>query len=528
MGENVISKNPSTRRAYVALAVTLVTFASVALAATFPYFSPATGILKGNANSYVTTAAASSDVIGLWSGTCNGTTALRGDGTCGTLTAGTVTSVGLTMPSGFSVVGSPVTSSGTLAVSTTLNGLLKGNGSGFTTALSSDVISLWTGTCNASSVLKGDGSCGSVSASPAGNNTDIQYNASGAFGAEDAFAYDPSTNTLTAGDTTTGFTLKGAPNAGGNSRALTIIGGQPGATNIGGGVIIDGGPGGSSTGFPGSVTIRGGTPVDQNGATVSIVGSAGVGTNRNGGGISLSTGAPTGSGAGGSITLATGGTGGATGGQFSLATGGINRLVIGGAGDWQIPSGTPGISGQVLTSNGTGTPPTWQTPAGALSYSGAYVKYTGSATTFSSGLVQAYPMNAENDDTGNYHDNATNNSRVLLSQQTGRVQCSGNITVSVNTPVANKFFPYSVGIRVNGSTWIVNSEYLMAMGGSVPTSFFISQNVQTPVFSTSAGTDYAELVMVFDNTQSAYASVQYYPDNGSSAGVTYFQCYAVH
>lgn len=48
--------------------------------------------------------------------------------------SGTVTSVSLTMPSGFSVSGSPVTSSGTLAVSTTLNGVLKGNGSGFTTA----------------------------------------------------------------------------------------------------------------------------------------------------------------------------------------------------------------------------------------------------------------------------------------------------------------------------------------------------------------------------------------------------------
>ena len=44
--------------------------------------------------------------------------------------AGTVTSVGLTMPTGFSVSGSPVTTSGTLAVSTTLDGVLQGNGAG--------------------------------------------------------------------------------------------------------------------------------------------------------------------------------------------------------------------------------------------------------------------------------------------------------------------------------------------------------------------------------------------------------------
>ena len=47
---------------------------------------------------------------------------------------GSVTSVGLTMPTGFSVANSPVTSSGTLAVTTTLSGVLKGTGSGFTTA----------------------------------------------------------------------------------------------------------------------------------------------------------------------------------------------------------------------------------------------------------------------------------------------------------------------------------------------------------------------------------------------------------
>lgn len=52
------------------------------LGATFTKFQPATGILKGSSSTYVTTAAASSDVIGLWSGTCNGTTVLGGAGAC--------------------------------------------------------------------------------------------------------------------------------------------------------------------------------------------------------------------------------------------------------------------------------------------------------------------------------------------------------------------------------------------------------------------------------------------------------------
>lgn len=63
-----------------------------------------------------------------------GTTAqyIRGDGSLATLPAGgSVSSVNLTMPSGFTVTGSPITSTGTLAVGTTLNGNLRGNGSGF-------------------------------------------------------------------------------------------------------------------------------------------------------------------------------------------------------------------------------------------------------------------------------------------------------------------------------------------------------------------------------------------------------------
>jgi hypothetical protein len=86
----------------------------------------------------------------------------------GTLTAtggggsGTVTSVGLTMPSGFTVGSSPVTTSGTIAVTTSLSGILKGNGSGFTTAVSgTDYAPATSGT----SILKGSGSGGFSNAS---------------------------------------------------------------------------------------------------------------------------------------------------------------------------------------------------------------------------------------------------------------------------------------------------------------------------------------------------------------------------
>ncbi len=56
-----------------------------------------------------------------------------------------VTSVGLSMPSGFAVANSPVTGAGTLAVTTTLNGFVKGNGSGFTAAANVNAATELTG-----------------------------------------------------------------------------------------------------------------------------------------------------------------------------------------------------------------------------------------------------------------------------------------------------------------------------------------------------------------------------------------------
>jgi hypothetical protein len=199
------------------LTIALCGVLSLAYAATFNLYSPATGIQKNTGSTYINTAAASSDVTALWSGTCNASSFLRGDGACAAPSGGSVTSVGLTMPSGFSVGGSPVTSSGTLTVTTTLSGVLHGNGSGltagnvalgsevsgtlpvgnggtgattltgplkgngtsaFTAAVSSDIYGLWSGTCNSSTFLRGDGSC----QAPAGSGTTtnaVTFNNSG-------------------------------------------------------------------------------------------------------------------------------------------------------------------------------------------------------------------------------------------------------------------------------------------------------------------------------------------------------------
>lgn len=93
--------------------------------------------------------------------------------------SGTVTSVGLSMPSGFSVTGSPVTTSGTLAVTTSLSGVVKASAGAFSTVtgVATDCVKVdgTSGACGGSATvvtgtgLTGDGSSGNpVRVDPAG------------------------------------------------------------------------------------------------------------------------------------------------------------------------------------------------------------------------------------------------------------------------------------------------------------------------------------------------------------------------
>ncbi len=135
------------------------------------------------------------------------------DGTAN-ITVAAVTSVGLTMPSGFSVASSPVTSSGTIAVTTSLSGILKGNGSGFTTATSgTDYAPATSGT----SILYGNGS-GGFSNVTVGTGLSFSagtLSATGAGGSGDVVGPSSATdNQIALFDSTTGKLIKAASTSG--------------------------------------------------------------------------------------------------------------------------------------------------------------------------------------------------------------------------------------------------------------------------------------------------------------------------
>ena len=130
------------------------------------------GPVTGGANFPTWRSLVYADVIPAWAGTCNSGTFLRGDGSCAVPAtgSGTVTSVGMTVPSGLSVSPSTITTAGTFAVTTALSGPIKGTGSGFTAAAASDIVGLFS-TCSGVQYLGADGACHNPGGGGTGNVT---------------------------------------------------------------------------------------------------------------------------------------------------------------------------------------------------------------------------------------------------------------------------------------------------------------------------------------------------------------------
>jgi hypothetical protein len=92
--------------------------------------------------------------------------------------------------------------------------------------------------------------------------------------------------------------MAGAGNGSGAGGITTISGGPPGATGLGGGLVLTGASGGSTSGSGGSA---------------SLIGGSGTAGNASGGPVAISGGAGQGSGSGASVTLSGGIAGSASG-----------------------------------------------------------------------------------------------------------------------------------------------------------------------------------------------------------------------
>lgn len=173
------------------------------------------------------------------------------------------------------------------------------------------------------------------------------------------------------------FMFAGDTNAPGfQGGAVQISAGNAPSGGVGGQVQITGG---SATGVGffsgGGINIQGGTG-DGTGTGGPINITGGNSNNGSAGSITLTAGVATGLGANGNISFQT------FGGTYAFSSTGeflINTL--------------PGAIGEVLTSNGPGTPPSWQTPSGGLSRPAYEVVYGTGPSVTSNSLFTIDPTN---------------------------------------------------------------------------------------------------------------------------------------
>jgi sporulation protein YlmC with PRC-barrel domain len=132
--------------------------------------------------------------------------------------------------------------------------------------------------------------------------------------------------------------------------------------------------------------------------------------------------------------------------QIGLATAGTARIQFASNGALGLNGANYGTSGQVLTSNGSGSAPTWQTITGSVTASGNNT-FTG-ANIFQNATGQTFVSSL------------TTHDGILITGR-GAGTSSYRVTVSTNTLSSNKtvYFPNQSGdILISGNASIVNAD----------------------------------------------------------------------
>lgn len=209
------------------------------------------------------------------------------------------------------------------------NGVLKGSSSTYVTtpAVSSDIRGLWSGTCNSSTFLRGDGTCAAAGGNPAGTSFQIQYNDGGVFGATPSLAWDTSNSALTLNGPSLFGTIQGVTGG-----VTSIFGGSVNDANAPSLTLLN-----NNGTSGGGISLAGGFATSGNGGDVNITAGDGAIGTFNGGGINLSAGL------GSSAPLS---------GLITLATNGSTRLQIDGTGTTNV-TGTLNQNGNQVIDSGS-------------------------------------------------------------------------------------------------------------------------------------------------------------------------------
>lgn len=310
----------------------------------------------------------------------------------------------------------------------------------------------------------------------------------------------------------------------------------------------------TSSNVAGQFVVRAANNLNFPGGTLTLKG--GNNTNiDNGGAVAISAGNATGTtGTGGSVTIHAG-TGVTAGGAVVFNTGAtttlIERFRIQPAGAWSVgPNGTDvGTTGYVLTSNGTGTPPTWSpatggggsvssvdvsggttgltTSGGPITTSGT-ITLTGTLAIANGGTGQTSASAAINalvpTQTGNSGKFLTTNGSAVSWGSAGTVTSvsvttangvSGSVATSTTTPAITltlgAITPTSISsARINPRTNSVTTGTTITPAGDTSDVYYVTALASAATVAAPSGTPVAGQKLLLNIL-----------DNGTSRGLTW-------